>query len=98
MNLQGLIDELFVKTNLLLKEKQGLHTEVERQRKQLEELEKVVENQKNTIETLKEQNKLIKLAGTLNATPEADKEMIQVINQYIREIDECIRLIGDSKL
>lgn len=58
-------------------------------------LEKVIREQKNTISGLEETNKMIKLAGSLPFSKDESHELKKKVNAYIREIDECIRLLSD---
>jgi gas vesicle protein len=59
------------------------------------ELKNIIENQKNTILILEERNKIIKLAELLSNSKTDIHELKKKVNEYIKEIDECIRLLSD---
>ena len=63
--------------------------------KHTQELEQNIQIHKNTIANLAEKNKLLKIASEIDSTGEDKKELKLKINQYIRELDECIRLLSD---
>jgi hypothetical protein len=57
--------------------------------------ENTIEIQKNTLNDLKEQNKLIKLAKEIS-TDNADNHDLKIkINQLVRDIDRCIDLLNE---
>jgi hypothetical protein len=76
-----------------------MHEELQKKYDQLEAeyhlLKFNLENQKNTINSLEEQNKITKLAGSLGNSTHDIHDLKRKINEYIREIDECIRLLSD---
>jgi hypothetical protein len=51
--------------------------------------------QKNTINELTEQNKLIKLAKEMSSEKGGNHELKIKINELIRDIDRCIDLLND---
>jgi len=89
------LDEIklkIVKLLLELNEKKGREKELE---KVNHDLKNTIENQKNTILRLEEQNKIIKLAESLSNSKTDIHELKKSVNEYIKEIDECIRLLSD---
>ena len=97
-SLQLIVQELKLKVAALLKQKEVLEQNYKSLQNELVLLQTVVATQKNTNKELKEQNKIVKIAEALSQNSGANNELIQSINHYLREIDECIRLISDSKL
>jgi chromosome segregation ATPase len=67
--------------------------------KELEEMHLIKDNtlqvQKNTINELTEQNKLIKLAKEMSVNKTDNHELKIKINELIRDIDRCIDLLND---
>ena len=79
---------------------ENLEDEVQQFRQKTSDLEEKIalqdntlQIQKNTILDLSEQNKMIKLANSID-NPENRSKFIQKIDQMIREIDQCIELIN----
>ena len=58
-------------------------------------LKSEIQQQKNTIQTLQTQNKIVKLAETLPSTSNDRQELKKQLNVYIKQIDECIRLLSE---
>lgn len=96
--LEFIVQELKLKVVALLQQKAALEQNLKNLQNELDLLQTDVATQKNTIKELKEQNKITKIAEALSQNSGANNELIQSINHYLREIDECIRLISDSKL
>jgi len=95
MQHQFKLDEIKLKVAKLLSE---LHARKIREtdlEKQNLELKNIIENQKNTILILEERNKIIKLAESLSNSKTDIHELKKKVNEYIKEIDECIRLLSD---
>jgi chromosome segregation ATPase len=57
--------------------------------------ENTLEIQKNTINDLKEQNKLIKLANEMSEESPNNHDLKIKINELIRDIDRCIDLLNE---
>lgn len=57
--------------------------------------ENTLEIQKNTINDLKEQNKLIKLAKEMSEESTGNHDLKIKINELIRDIDRCIDLLNE---
>lgn len=92
--------------NSQLERKQALIEESDNQMRELKirisELEEenllkenTLEIQKNTINDLKEQNKLIKLANEMSDEKADNHDLKIKINELIRDIDRCIDLLNE---
>jgi hypothetical protein len=57
--------------------------------------ENTIEIQKNTLNELKEQNKLIKLAKEMSPDKNYNHDLKIKINEIIRDIDRCIDLLNE---
>lgn len=57
---------------------------------ELAEVRKTADSQKETIKSLEEKNKIIKLAKSLSDSNPDTAEMKYKINELVREIDRCI--------
>jgi hypothetical protein len=62
---------------------------------EIEELKKTVEYQKNTIEEINYNNKIIKLASEMQLSAEEKKQLKLAITEKINQIDECIRMLSE---
>ncbi len=82
------------KMQLLLRNYQLTQKEIERLKEELENANKQMANFQENVDSLKQQVSILKLnAGEMN---EADKkEFEKKLNQYIREIDRCIAMLGE---
>lgn len=67
-------------------ENRTLKQELEEQKQQVEEL-------RNELQSLKEKNKLLTITNTV-LNKEDKKETIKKVNEYVREIDNCIELLN----
>ena len=81
---------------------ENLELEKERAENKVRELEEMLmlkdntlQVQKNTINELTEQNKLIKLAKEMSSEKGDNHELKIKINELIRDIDRCIDLLND---
>jgi hypothetical protein len=82
-------DYLNQKSQALVQENQALHGRIL-------ELEGKIVQQQVEMKDLAEQHELIKLAKRVEHRDEAaTEELKKKINEYIREIDQCLKLIGD---
>ena len=81
--------------NMLEAEKRDNQIKVSDLDEQIALMNNTIEIQKNTINDLKEQNKLIKLAKEIS-TDNADNHDLKIkINQLVRDIDRCIDLLNE---
>lgn len=58
-------------------------------------LQNEVQDQKRIIASLEDQNKILKIAGSVSLSGTDAKTLKKSIDQYIKEIDNCIRLLSD---
>ena len=91
--------ELLAKKDTII---ENLELEKERAENKVRELEEMLmlkdntlQVQKNTINELTEQNKLIKLAKEMSSKKGDNHELKIKINELIRDIDRCIDLLND---
>lgn len=80
------------KVDELLESKEKLSLENANLKGELNRLINQIDDQKNKIAELEEQNKLIKLAKNLDGES-VDSEVKVQIDHYIKEINKCIELI-----
>jgi hypothetical protein len=59
------------------------------------ELKKQIQEQKNSMKALEETNKMLKIAETLHQKDETGA-LKKMIAGYIKEIDECLRLLSNK--
>jgi len=88
-------DEIRLKVARLLRNYHELSKQRDLLEKENAELKNVIENQKNTINKLEETNKIVKIAEALQISKNDIHGLKKKVNEYIREIDECIRLLSD---
>ena len=89
------VAEIEWKVRKLLEENGHLRAEVEESAELCRVLQEQVNNQNITINTLKEQNNILKLGNTL--TQKGDTVEIKLkINRLIRSIDKSLALINKS--
>lgn len=79
----------------LLQDKTDLQQQLEALSAQNELLKTELQQQKNTIQTLQTQNKMVKLAEMLPSGEDEKKELKKLLHTYIRQIDDCIRLLSE---
>lgn len=95
-NLQAISTLISLKVKQLIKERQLLLDQVNTLENENKRLQNEISSQKNTITALEERNKIVKLAESLRDSGGNDvRELKKVLNEYIRDIDECIRLLGE---
>lgn len=73
----------------LSKEKQRLEEEIDKK-------DKVIEELTAEIDTLKNKNKIVNITNTI-LYKEDKKETIKKINEYVREIDNCIGILNSME-
>ena len=91
---EELIRQLTYKIRLLMAKYQGLKKETEDLVREKEELVNLVEKQKREISNLEQQYTTARLAKSI-LVPSEDREVARVrIKRIVREIDECIALLN----
>ena len=89
-NLVNLIEE---RSRKLVKRKNELSEENSMLKSKLAEMQSLVEEQKRTINELKDKHQVLKIAKTIEDEDDS-KESIKQLNFYIKEIDRCIALLN----
>jgi predicted nuclease with TOPRIM domain len=88
--------EVGEKADYLNQKSEGLVQENHALRSRIAELEGKLQQQQQEIKDLAAQGELIKLAKQVGHRDDAaTEELKKKINEYIREIDQCLKLIGD---
>jgi|LauGreDrversion4_2_1035121.scaffolds.fasta_scaffold25876_3 hypothetical protein len=87
--------EIKLKVVKLLTQNEQLLTQLEQAKAATDLLKSEIQLQKNTIETLQTQNKIVKLAEILPSTQDDRQELKKHLNAYIKQIDDCIRLLSE---
>ncbi len=95
-NLLARLVEIGEKADYLNQKSEALVVENRTLRGRISELEGRIQQQQQEFKDLAEQNELVKLARRVEHRDEAaTEELKKKINEYIREIDQCLKLIGD---
>lgn len=87
--------EIKLKVLRLIAQKEQLLEQIQLLIQENNTLKSEIQQQKNTIETLQTQNKIVKLAEILPSTDDDKQELKKQLNVYIKQIDECIRLLSE---
>ena len=87
--------EIKLKVLHLLAQKEQLLKQIQLLKDENNLLNSEIQQQKNTIETLQTQNKIVKLAEILPSTGDDRQELKKQLHVYIKQIDECIRLLSE---
>ncbi len=87
--------EIKLKVLRLLEQKQQLLLQINLLMEENNSLKSEIQQQKNKIETLQTQNKIVKLAEILPSTNGDKQELKKQLNVYIKQIDDCIRLLSE---
>lgn len=93
--LEEIIGQLEGKVNSLAARQQMLTSENARLRVAKEQLEGELAVHKNRNRELEEQNKVAKIARSVNPDGEDRKEERKKLNELVREIDKCIALLNN---
>ena len=88
-------EEIKLKVIKLLQRVNDLEKELEAVHNENKQLKNSLEDQKNTNKALAETNKMLKIAETLHQSDDT-RELKKLINGYIKEIDECLRLLSSK--
>ena len=91
--LEKLVTQIEERSIKLVKLKNELKEENSKLRLQLSKILTVVEEQKLTINELKDKHQVLKIAKTIENEDDS-KESIKQLNIYINEIDRCIALLN----
>lgn len=87
--------EIKLKLVRLLASNEALLNRVRALEQDNDALKSEIQQQKNTIQTLQTQNKMVKLAEMLPQDAIEKQELKKMIAANIRQIDDCIRLLSE---
>jgi len=91
--LEKLVSQIEGRSRKLVERKNALDDENSRLKAQIIELQAEIENQKKTINELKEKHQVLKIAKTIGSE-DNNKEAVKQLDIYIKEIDRCIALLN----
>lgn len=95
-NLLTRLAEIGEKADYLHQKSQALVEENRSLRLRIQQLEGKVVAQQEELKDLASQHELVRLAKAVGHRDEAaTEELKKKINEYIREIDQCLKLVGD---
>ena len=95
-NLLARLAEIGEKADYLNQKSQALVVENRSLQRRVSELEVKLQQQQLETKELADQHDLLKLAKKVEHRDDAaTEELKKKINDYIREIDQCLKLIGD---
>ena len=89
-----LISEIKLKVIKLLNQNKILVEKHNNLQNEINILKKTVENQKNSIEHLVDNNKIVKLANEMQLSDLDKKKLKNDLTEKIKQIDECIKMLS----
>jgi predicted nuclease with TOPRIM domain len=89
------ISGLSERVEKLVSAQSNLKTENAELRSRNSELEQAVNDQKNVLSKLEEENKVVKIAKAVTDDDEDRKEQRKRLNELVREVDKCIALLNN---
>ena len=95
-NLSGEIDTLERKVKLLLREYKKLKEELTSSQQENSRLKGELSQKQGEISNFQNKFKISKLVGNMTVEREDSKELKEVLDDYIREIDKCIVHLGEA--
>jgi chromosome segregation ATPase len=93
-NLNSILTSLENKTEKLLHLHRQIKKELSDAQSQNAKLKEIIEQQKQTISSYEEKNKILRLSKSLSTTNENTTELKHKLNELIREVDKCIALLN----
>jgi len=88
------LDQLYQKIALIKEENLRLQMLNQEIKKENETVKRINTIQKNSIEILEQRKKISNIAETVSNFPQIDKQALRKsINEQIREIDKCLKLL-----
>lgn len=90
-----LISEIKLKVLKLMDQNKKLSTSNMELQNEVNELRKNIENKKNKIEQLEDNNKIIKLASEMQFSNSEKKQLKSELTDKIKLIDDCIKMLGE---
>jgi hypothetical protein len=95
-NLLTRLAEIGEKADYLNQKSMSLVEENRALRQRIQQLEGKIVQQQQELKEMAQQHEIVKLARLVeNRDEAASEELKKKINEYIREIDHCLKLIGD---
>ena len=94
-NLDIYISGLSERVEKLVAAQSDLKNENAELRSRNTELEQAVNDQKNVLSKLEEENKVVKIAKAVTDDDEDRKEQRKRLNELVREVDKCIALLNN---
>lgn len=94
-NLDAYINGLASRVERLAKSQQNLRVENEGLKQKNEVLQRTIDDQKNVLGKLEEENKVVKIAKAVTDDDDDRKEQRKRLNELVREIDKCIALLNN---
>lgn len=95
MNQNSLLTtEIKLKVLKILDQNKKLSTSIMELKNENDELKKLTQNQKNSIELLKDNNKIIKLASEMQLSDLEKKQLKIELTEKIKLIDDCIKMLS----
>lgn len=94
-NLDAYITGLSERVEKLVAAQSELKNENAELRSRNSELEQAVNDQKNVLSKLEEENKVVKIAKAVTDDDEDRKEQRKRLNELVREVDKCIALLNN---
>jgi hypothetical protein len=89
-----LISEIKLKVIKLLNQNKILVEKHNNLQNEINILKKTVENQKNSIEHLEDNNKIVKLANEMQLSDLDKKKLKNDLTEKIKQIDECVKMLS----
>ncbi len=93
--LQERLGLILAKLNQLEQQLELSQAELAVVKRDLRQSRETIGLQKNTIRSLEEKNKLVKIAEAVALSKEDKRTVKLKINEFIREIDKCIATLSD---
>lgn len=87
--------EIFAKSGRLLKKLQAQEQQINQLVEENLQLKKWLAEQTNSLNTIKETNKIAKLAVGINLSDLDKAELKQLITAKIKQIDDCIKMLNN---
>ena len=90
-----IISEIKLKVLKLLNQNKKLTISNMELQNEVDELRKNLENKKNIIEQLEDNNKIIKLANEIQLSNSEKKQLKSELTDKIKLIDDCIKMLSE---
>ena len=94
-DIQVIIEGIKYKTEKIIEKNHRLQRDNSNLREKIQELERSLNLQRETIKDIEEKNKMLKIANSIASDDEGKKALKQKINSVIREIDKSMSLLND---